>query len=45
MGIRAAIHKYAVMINGALVPQDEHGSRAPAAGDLLAILHEPKLVM
>ena len=38
-------HKYAVTINGDLVPQGEHGSRALAAGDLLAILHEPKLVM
>jgi sulfur carrier protein ThiS len=36
---------YAVEINGALVPRHEHDSRTLAAGDLLAILHVPKVVM
>ncbi len=38
-------HDYAVEINGTLVPHGEHGSRALAAGDLLAILHVPKVGM
>ncbi len=38
-------HHYAVEINGTLVPHGEHGSRALAAGDLLAILHVPKVGM
>ncbi len=38
-------HHYAVKINATLVPRGEHGSRALAAGDLLAILHVPKTGM
>lgn len=38
-------HHYAVKINDAPVPSDEHGSRVLAAGDLLAILHVPKAGM
>ncbi len=33
---------YVVEINSTLVPPREHGSRALAAGDLLAILEVPK---
>jgi sulfur carrier protein ThiS len=38
-------HHYAVEVNGALVPQSEHGSRGLAAGDVLTVLPEPKVGM
>lgn len=38
-------HHYAVEVNGALVPQSEHGSRGLANDDVLTILPEPKVGM